>query len=69
MIDIRPVAYIIGWILLLLGGLMVVPMVLDLGSAVKDSPSCSDFRNRRLSASAGPRRLFVALPLRGEAIG
>lgn len=30
MIEIRPVAYIIGWLVLLLGGLMAIPMIADL---------------------------------------
>ncbi len=30
MIDVRPVAYIVGWLILMLGGLMVLPMVADL---------------------------------------
>jgi trk system potassium uptake protein TrkH len=30
MIDIRPVGYIVGWLVLLLGALMIVPMLLDL---------------------------------------
>ena len=30
MIDIRPVGYVLGWLTLLLGALMAVPMVFDL---------------------------------------
>ena len=30
MIDIRPVGYIIGWLVLLLGALMLPPLLLDL---------------------------------------
>ena len=37
MIDVRPVAYVVGWLMLMLGGLMALPMVVDIAAGHSDA--------------------------------
>lgn len=37
MIDVRPVAYVVGWLILMVGGLMTLPMAVDIGAGHPDA--------------------------------
>jgi trk system potassium uptake protein len=57
MIDVRPVGYILGWLVLLFGGLMVVPLLVDLYDG---SPNAEAFALAAVLALVGGASVAVA---------
>ena len=56
MIDVRPVAYVVGWLMLMLGGLMALPMVVDIAAGHSDAVAFA------VSAVMAPRSSSPAPP-------